>query len=73
VRADAIIESFQYYLGQEGTTAGRAEFAAILRAHLADPGFCSDMEQLLRVGVVYDAHTAGEYVETRVLRLLPEE
>ena len=52
----AIIESFQHYMKQEGTTAGRAEFVGILEAHLKDRGFCSDMELLLRHGITYDPH-----------------
>ena len=72
IRPAAVIESFQYYLKQEGSTAGRAEFVALLRSHLANAGFCSDMESLLRVGTAYDPHKAGEFVETNLLNLLPE-
>ena len=71
VRPKAVIESFLHYLKQEGGKAGRAEFVTILRSRLADPGFCSDMKQLLRVGAVYDPHQAGAYVETKLLNLLP--
>jgi predicted nucleotidyltransferase component of viral defense system len=67
----AIIESFQHYLRQEGNAAGRAEFISILESHLADRGFCSDMDQLLRFGAVYDPHKAGEYVTAKLLKLLP--
>ena len=67
-----IIESFQHYMKQEGTTAGRAEFIAILDAHLKDRGFCSDTETLLRSGITYDPQAAGSYVKTRLLNLLPE-
>ena len=68
----AVIKSFQYYLRQEGSTAGRAEFTKLLEAHLADRGFCSDMQPLLRAGVVYDPKKAGDYVKERLLNLLPE-
>lgn len=67
----AVIESFEHYLQQEGSTAGRAEFTGLLEAHLADRGFCSDMQPLLRAGVVYDPREAGEYVKKRLLSLLP--
>ena len=67
----AIIASFQHYLKQEGTTAGRAEFVGILEAHLKDRGFCSDMEPLLRNGINYDPRTAGSYVKATLLKLLP--
>jgi predicted nucleotidyltransferase component of viral defense system len=69
----AVIESFQYYLRQEASAAGRAEFIGILDSHLADPGFCSDMNQLLRMGAVYDAQKAGEYVKGKLLSLLPPQ
>jgi predicted nucleotidyltransferase component of viral defense system len=67
----AVIESFEHYLQQEGSTAGRAEFTELLEAHLADRGFRSDMQPLLRAGVVYDPREAGEYVKKRLLSLLP--
>jgi predicted nucleotidyltransferase component of viral defense system len=68
----AIIESFQHYMKQEGTTAGRAEFVGILEAHLKDRGFCSDMELLLRHGITYDPQIAGSHVKTHLLSLLPK-
>ena len=68
----AIIESFQHYMKQEGTKAGRAEFISILDAHLKDRGFCSDMELLLRHGITYDPQIAGNYVKTHLLNLLPK-
>jgi predicted nucleotidyltransferase component of viral defense system len=67
-----IIESFQHYLKLEGSAAGRSEFVALLDGHLADRGFCSDMNQLLRVGISYDPLRAGECVKTKLLNLLPE-
>jgi hypothetical protein len=66
-----IIESFQHYLKLEGSVAGRSEFVGLLDAHLADRGFCSDMNQLLRVGITYDPQRAGDYVKTELLSLLP--
>ncbi len=66
-----IVESFQYYLKLEGSVAGRAEFISLLDAHLADRGFCSDMNSLLRVGISYDPQQAGDTVKTKLLSLLP--
>ena len=60
-----------HYLHQESSAAGRAEFVAILEMHLADREFCSDMDQLLRVGMKYDPHEAGEYIKANLLSLLP--
>jgi predicted nucleotidyltransferase component of viral defense system len=68
----AIIRSFEYYLKQEGTKAGRAEFIGILEGHLKDRGFCSDMQPLLRANITYDPQTAGEYVKVHLLNLLRE-
>ena len=68
----AVVDSFLHYLRQEGGAAPRAEFVGILEAHLADRGFCSDMDQLLRAGIDYDPQTAGEFVKVRLLGLLPE-
>ncbi len=67
-----IIESFQHYMKQEVTKAGRAKFVGILEAHLQDRGFCSDMEPLLRAGISYDPQSAGIYIKTNLLSLLPE-
>lgn len=66
-----IIEAFQHYLKLEGTVAGRTEFVALLDAHLADRGFCSDMNQLLRAGISYEPQEAGEFVKGKLLSLLP--
>lgn len=67
----AIIASFEHYLKQEGTKAGRAEFIGILDNHLKDRGFCSDMQPLLRTDISYDPQAAGKYVKTHLLNLLP--
>ncbi len=67
----AIIASFEHYLKQEGTKAGRAEFIGILDNHLKDRGFCSDMQPLLRTDIAYDPQAAGKYVKTHLLNLLP--
>ena len=71
VEPAAIIASFEHYLKQEGTKAGRAEFIEILDDHLKDRGFCSDMQPLLRADITYDPQAAGKYVKTHLLNLLP--
>lgn len=71
VNPAVIIESFAHYLEQEGSTARRAQFTEPLEAHLADRGFCSDMQPLLRTGIVCDPQEAGDYVKKRLLNLLP--
>ena len=68
----SIIESFEHYLRQEGNAAGRAEFIRLLDLDLADRGFCSDMDQLLRSGAAYDPHKGGEHVKATLLKLLPD-
>jgi hypothetical protein len=43
---------YSHYMGAEGTSVPRAEFIAHLEECLADrAGFCTDMTDLLRVGV----------------------
>jgi predicted nucleotidyltransferase component of viral defense system len=66
----SIIASFQHYLKQEGTKTGRTEFIGILETHLADRGFCSDMQSLLRADITYDPQMAGKYIKTHLLSLL---
>jgi predicted nucleotidyltransferase component of viral defense system len=72
VEPAAIIASFEHYLKQEGTKAGRAEFVQILEGHLKDRGFCSDMQPLLRTDITYDPQAAGKHAKTHLLNLLPE-
>ena len=67
-----VIESFLHYLRQEGAAVGRLEFVAIIESHLADTGFRSDMDFLLRKGISYDPVIAGAYVKSNLLNLLPE-
>jgi hypothetical protein len=66
-----VIESFVHYLRKEGCAAGRDEFISLLREHLKDRGFCSDMEPLLRQGIDYDPQLAGNLVVTKLLDRLP--
>jgi hypothetical protein len=67
----AIIESFLFYVRQEGVVPGRAGFIDLLQARLKNRGFCADMEPLLRAGIVYDPQEAGRYVQAHLLNLLP--
>ncbi|MDA8093563.1 MAG: nucleotidyl transferase AbiEii/AbiGii toxin family protein [Betaproteobacteria bacterium] len=66
-----IIESFRHYMDQEGAVAGREEFVGILRGHLRDPGFLTDMDALLRVGIQYDPMEAADFVTEHLLNRLP--
>jgi predicted nucleotidyltransferase component of viral defense system len=66
-----IVESFRHYLVAEGTVAKRSEFIALLDRHLADRGFCSDMNALLRAGITYDVLEAANHVKEKLLSLLP--
>jgi hypothetical protein len=66
-RCAVVKESFQHYMKQEGTKAGRGEFVGILEAHLKDRGFCSDMELLLRTGISYNPQSAGSYIKANLL------
>ena len=72
VEPKQIIESFQYYMEQEGTAVPRDEFLHQLDIRLADRGFCSDMEPLLHAGLTYDPQLAGKHVREQLLMLLPE-
>jgi predicted nucleotidyltransferase component of viral defense system len=73
VEPEKIIGSFLYYMEQEGTTAGREEFVAILESYLMDHGFLKDMEPLLRTGIQYDPQLAGVYLIENLLSLLPHK
>lgn len=66
-----VIESFGHYLRKEGSNAGRDEFISLLRGHLEDHGFCSDMKSLLRQGIEYDPQLAGNLVIAKLLLRLP--
>jgi len=70
--ASAVIDSFRHYLEKEDTRASRTEFSSLLDDYLVDPGFLSDMDDLLRQGIDYDPLEAGEAVQRTLLVLLPE-
>jgi predicted nucleotidyltransferase component of viral defense system len=72
VDPDAVVRSFLHYLKQENSRAGRREFISILDAHLTDAGFLSDMDHLLRRGIVYDPQIAGSYIRSNLLGRLPD-
>lgn len=71
VKPVEIIESFRYYMDQEGAIAGRDEFIGVLHEYLNDAGFLSDMRPLLRSDIKYDPIVAGDYIINNLLRLLP--
>ena len=66
-----VMESFRHYLDAEKSRAGRAEFTALLAGHMADPGFRSDMHDLLRQGIEYDPQEAARLVQRELIDLLP--
>lgn len=68
-----IINSFEYYMQEEGSSSGKDEFIAILNNHLRNPGFLTDMNPLIRTGITYDPLHAGKYVISNLLDLLPDE
>lgn len=72
VEPRAVIESFLHYLRQEATAVGRLEFVTLLDSHLADAGFRSDTNHLLRKGIDYDPGLAGVYIRSNLLNWLPE-
>lgn len=67
-----VIAAFRHYMGDEGTTVPRGEFVRHVHDCLADAGFCSDMNDLLRTGLEYDPELAGANVLGELLALLPE-
>jgi predicted nucleotidyltransferase component of viral defense system len=72
VDIERVLVAFAHYMGAEGTSVPRAEFIAHLEECLADrAGFCTDMTDLLRVGVAYDPLIAGAYLKTELLARLP--
>ena len=69
---ERVLVAFSHYMGAEGTYVPRSEFIAHLDECLADrAGFCTDMTDLLRVGVAYDPLKAGAYLKTELLARLP--
>ncbi len=71
VEPDGIVEAFQHYMEREGTEVQRGAFLEQLDLRLADRGFCSDMEPLLRTGLQYDPQVAGRVVRDELLMRLP--
>ena len=68
-----VIEGFQHYMGEEGTSVPRSEFVAHLHACVADKtGFCLDMVPLLKRSVGYDPVVAAAVIEKQLLSKLPE-
>jgi predicted nucleotidyltransferase component of viral defense system len=68
-----IIDAFQHYMEQEKSEAGRDDFIEAMNIKLADKGFMSDMNPLLRTGLTYNPKVAGEYVIKNLLMLIPED
>ena len=67
-----VAATFQHYMRLEKTRVRRKDFLEHLDMRLADRGFCSDMESLLRTGVTYDPQAAGRLVRDTLVMALPE-
>ncbi len=65
-----IVHSFKHYMAQEGSVVPRQEFLRQLELRLAERGFCSDMQPLLRTGIEYDPKVAAQHVRDVLLMLL---
>lgn len=72
VHPPSIIDAFLHYMRQEQSQAGRADFIEAMQSKLADKGFLSDMNPLLRTGLDYQPKIAGDYVVQNLLMLIPE-
>jgi predicted nucleotidyltransferase component of viral defense system len=70
VKPEEVIDAFAHYMQQEGTVVPRQEFLHQLDLRLADKGFCSDMQTLLRQGLVYNPAEAGRLVREELLMRL---
>lgn len=67
-----VANSFLYYMRLERTPVRRRTLLKELDLRLADAGFCSDMEVLLRTGLTYDPQEAGRQVRETLVMRLPE-
>ena len=66
-----IIEAFQHYMDQEGTTVTYDHFAAEIDRKLKIPGFRTDVDVFLRPGLPkYDIDAAASYLMDKLISLL---
>lgn len=69
-----VIEAFEWYLKNEGTSMGREEAAQLLDTKIRDKGFRSDMDTLLRPdSSPFDVDKAALFVVQELLALLKSQ
>lgn len=66
-----VIDAFQHYLGQEGTTVSRDDLERALRRKVGLARFRADLTDVLAAGVTYDVDAAEERVRQKLLSWLP--
>lgn len=66
-----VVECFSRYMERGKAKVSRAEFEANLGKKLASASFLGDLEPLIPTGSAYDPATAGEFLQQRILALLP--
>jgi hypothetical protein len=71
VEGARVIEAFEWYLSNEGTSMGRREAKQLLNDKVQDKGFRSDMNTLLRPGLPsFNVEKAASCVTEELLALL---
>jgi predicted nucleotidyltransferase component of viral defense system len=71
--AERIVDCFQRYIANDGTTVSRVEFEANLAAKLASAEFLEDLRLLVPAEVEYDPAKAGQIVKDALIAKLPGE
>lgn len=62
-----VIQSFHTYMAHEGHTIRQADYLENLDAKLQHPGFQNDTPPLLRPGILYNPHTAADWLKQTLL------
>ena len=68
-----IVECFQHYMNQDGTTVSRARFEANLAAKLQSDVFLDDIRPLIPAHVDYDPMVAAGVIQDELIAKLPGE
>lgn len=67
VNAIRVIEAFKHYMKEEGSQVTQKMFLENMEKKIEDTDFASDMNGLLRIGIIYDINEAYEFIRTNIL------
>jgi predicted nucleotidyltransferase component of viral defense system len=67
IESSKIVHAWNFYMEREGHSVSKQDFIDNMQKKAVDKEFVSDMQGLLRPGILYDAQEAHKFIELKLL------